>query len=109
MANATFRKNSKTGNWDVFGPANTVVAGDYCSVSRADGTTRRIYVESVCRAFPVNGVPYVFGVIGKAAPKAAKPAPVAPTPAPEPTRLTLDWGEKTIVDPCDEDPSGMDF
>jgi hypothetical protein len=75
MANVTFRKNAKTGNWDVFGPASLVLAGSFCSVSRADGTIRRIYVESVCRSFQVNGTPYVYGVIGKA------PAKAAPTPA----------------------------
>ena len=81
MANATFRKNAKTGNWDVFGPASFVLAGSFCSVSRADGTVRRIYVETVSRSFQVNGTPYVYGVIGKA------PAKAAPTPAPEPVHF----------------------
>lgn len=82
MANVTFRKNNSN-EWAVFGPASLVLAGDFCTVSRADGTTRRIYVESVCRSFTVNGAQYVYGTIGKAPAKAAKkPAPVAPAPEP---------------------------
>ena len=62
MANATFSKNHKTGDWDVKGPASFVVAGDYCSVSRADGTVRRIFVSAVSRAFMVNGAGVRAGV-----------------------------------------------
>jgi hypothetical protein len=99
MANATFSKNRETGEWDVRGPADAVLAGNWVTVSKANGTTTRIYVATVSRAFLVNGVAYVFGTIGKAPAKTAAPkAAPAPTPAPEPVH----FGAPVTTVECDD-------
>ena len=56
---ATFRK-SKSGEWEVFGPASEVKPGAV-SVRKADGSTKTVAVASVSKSFDVNGVPHVYG------------------------------------------------
>ena len=64
---ATFRKNNKNGNWEVFGPASEVKPGNV-AVRKADGSTSTVNVEGVSAPFDVNGVPHVYGFLPVKAP-----------------------------------------
>lgn len=61
---ATFRKDSKTGNWNVFGPASEVKRGNV-TVRKADGTTKTVCVAHVSKPFDVNGTPHVYGYLAE--------------------------------------------
>jgi hypothetical protein len=44
-------RKTKTGQWVVMGPCNMIKAGTTVTVTKADGTTKTEYIESVGKAF----------------------------------------------------------
>lgn len=64
----SYRK-TKTGEWVAFGPADAIVEGCTCVVTKRDGTTKTELVERVGRIFQVDGRDMVYGYL---APKAVR-------------------------------------
>jgi predicted RNA-binding Zn-ribbon protein involved in translation (DUF1610 family) len=58
----TYRKNTRTGDWNVFGPQSELRVG-VVTVHKKDGTTKSERVVSVSKPFDVGGVPHVFGYL----------------------------------------------
>jgi len=60
----TYRKNARTGEWNVFGPQHEVKVG-VVTVHKKDGTTKSERVVRLSKPFDVNGEPHVFGYLEK--------------------------------------------
>jgi len=59
-----YRKNSRTGEWTVFGPQRELEVG-VVTVHKKDGTTKSERVVRLSKPFDVNGAPHVFGYLEK--------------------------------------------
>lgn len=46
------------GQWRIIGPASTVIPGHDVQVTKADGTTKTVYVTCVARGGERNGIAY---------------------------------------------------
>jgi len=57
-----YRKDRRTGRWNVFGPASEVRVGTV-TVTKKDGTHRQERVVKVSKPFDVNGTPHVYGYL----------------------------------------------
>jgi hypothetical protein len=61
----TWRK-ARDGQWAVYGPASALREGEWVTVTRKDGQTRRAHIEAVSKSFPGEGdVPYAFGYVDR--------------------------------------------
>jgi len=60
----TYRKNSRTGEWTVFGPEHELQVG-IVTVCKKDGTTKSEHVVRLSKPFDVDGIPHVFGYLAK--------------------------------------------
>jgi hypothetical protein len=63
-----YRKDRRTGAWNVFGPASEVRVGTV-TVTKKDGTHRQERVVKVSKPFDVDGVAHVYGYLEDKAPK----------------------------------------
>jgi len=57
---ASWRKN-KQGEWVVFGTMDEVTEGGWVSVSKKDGTSRRVKIGQVSKSFQIYGKAHVYG------------------------------------------------
>jgi len=60
----TYRKNARTGEWNVFGPQRELRVG-VVTVHRKDGTTKSERVVRLSKPFDIDGVAHVFGYLEK--------------------------------------------
>jgi len=58
----TYRNNSRTGEWNVFGPQREMRVG-VITVHKKEGSTKSERVLRLSKPFDVNGEPYVFGYL----------------------------------------------
>lgn len=59
-------KDKETGvqkGWKVFGPAELILAGQPCTVTKKDGTTTDVVIGRVSKTFDVEGVECVYGYL----------------------------------------------
>ncbi len=59
----SWKKDKKTDQFNVFGPAAEMKVGEYCTVTKKDGRSSSVLIQGMSRTFDIEGVPHAYGYL----------------------------------------------